>query len=84
MHKIQLNPQDGVSILLWATWLQEEGALLAFKMSCDLPPLGSALARDAFVMIIQTEYQREKIRDFRNSFLGIDMMHNTVVSSPQM
>src|ERR1700731_4594542 len=76
-HKIWLNPQDGLSIFLWATWLREEGALLAFKMSCNLPPLGSALAQDAFVMIIQTEYQRKKFRDFGHSFLGIDTTHNT-------
>jgi hypothetical protein len=76
-QEIRLHPQDGPSIMLWAAQLQEEGALLAFKASCDPPPAGSFLAPDAFVLIVQTEYQREMFRKLGHAFMGIDATHNT-------
>ena len=77
VQHIRLNPQDGLSIILWAAQLQEEGALLAFKMSCDPPPPGSALARDTFILVIQTKYQKKMFCELGNNFLGIDATHNT-------
>jgi hypothetical protein len=67
--EIRLNPKDGPSIILWAAQLQEEGSLLAFKMSCDPPPPGSCLAHSVFVLIVQTKYQKESFRRFGNSFI---------------
>jgi hypothetical protein len=74
---IRLHPQDGPSIMCWAAQLREERALLAFKASCDPPPAGSFLAVDTFILIIQTEYQKEIFRKLGNSFMGIDATHNT-------
>ena len=72
-----MNPQDGASIILWAAQLREEKSLLAFKMSCDPPPTGSALAPDVFVLIVQTPYQKEAFQKLGNSFMGFDATHNT-------
>jgi len=76
-QEIRLHPHDGPSIVLWAAWLREEGALLAFKANCDSPPVGSTLARNAFVLIVQTEYQKKSFQNLGNSFMGIDATHNT-------
>jgi hypothetical protein len=46
-------------------------------MSCDPPPPGSHLARDAFILIIQTAYQKELFEALGNFFIGIDATHNT-------
>ena len=77
MCEIRLHQDDGASIVLWAACLQEEKAMLAFKMSCDLPPEGSSLANNVFVMIVQTEYQHEMFQKLGNAFMGIDATHNT-------
>jgi hypothetical protein len=75
-QQIRLNPQDGPLIILWAAQLREEGALLAFKMSCDPPPPGSALASNTFLLVIQTNYLK-MYQELGKSFLGIDATHNT-------
>jgi hypothetical protein len=74
---IQLDPWHGPSIMCWATHLQEEHALLAFKASCDPPHACSFLAANTFILIIQTEYQKEIFRKLGNSFMSIDVTHNT-------
>jgi hypothetical protein len=76
-EEIRLHPQDGPSIIQWAARLREEEALLAFKMSCDLPPVGSALASNTFLLIVQTKYQRDMFQSLGGSFMGIDATHNT-------
>jgi hypothetical protein len=66
-----------MSILQWVEKLREAGELVAFKATCDPPPEGSQLAKDVFVLIIQTPYQRHVFRDVGNAFAGIDATHNT-------
>jgi hypothetical protein len=77
LHSIRLHAQDGPSIVLWVEKLRGEQALLAFKMSCDVPPAQSFLARDVFVLIIQTKYQKEMFHTIGHTFLGLDATHNT-------
>jgi hypothetical protein len=76
-REIQLHPQDGPSIILWAARLSAGQALVTFKMSCDPAPVGSGLASDAFIVIIQMSYQKQKFRDWGKSFIEIDATHNT-------
>jgi hypothetical protein len=75
--EIRLHPKDGNSVLCWVEQLLNEDALLAFKASADPVPEGSTLAADSFVLIIQTNYQKEVFQMLGNSFMGIDATHNT-------
>lgn len=70
MHK-----DDGQSILQWVARLK--GDILAFKSSAEAAPAGSGLDPDTFVLILQTEYQREVFEKEGHSFAGIDATHNT-------
>ena len=51
--------------------------VLAFKSSMDTPPENSGLASDTFVLLIQTQHQKEVFKKYGHSFAGIDVMHNT-------
>jgi hypothetical protein len=75
-REIQLHPKDGLSTILWALRLAAEQAILAFKMGDDPAPMGSHLASDVFVLIIQMQYQKEMFHALGNSFMGIDATHN--------
>jgi hypothetical protein len=75
--EIQLHPKDGPSIILWALQLAMEYTILAFKLSNDPAPMGSCLASDVFILIIQVQYQKVMFRTLSNSFMGLDMTHNT-------
>jgi len=70
-----LHRDDGQSILQWVEWLK--GDILAFKSSAEAAPAGSGLDADSFVLILQTEYQREVFEKEGHSFAGIDATHNT-------
>ena len=58
-ENIRLDKDDGKSMLHWVDKLWESGEIIAFKSSISAIPEGSALAPDAFVLEIQTEYQKE-------------------------
>ena len=75
--EIWLHPDDGQSILKWVARLQEHNTILAFKSGADPTPLGSQLAPNAFVLIIQCPYQKEVFEKDGHSFAGIDATHNT-------
>jgi len=47
------------------------------KTSSDPSPTGSGLDNNAFVLVIQTKYQRECWRKHGHRFAGIDATHNT-------
>lgn len=74
---IRLDQDDGWSVLHWVDKLRAAGSLLAFKSSSDPAPKGSGLAEKAFVLVIQTEYQREVFQKEGNQFVGMDATHNT-------
>ena len=57
--------------------LQRDGEILGFKSSADPVPKGSGLADNAFVLMIQTKYQREVFGKYGHTFAGLDATHNT-------
>lgn len=74
---VRLSPNDGSSVLKWVHILKERGDFVRMKTSVDQPPEGSNLERDSFVLIIQTQYQRECWQKHGARFAGIDATHNT-------
>ena len=76
-EKIRLARGDGQSVLLWVEKLRQDGDLLAFKSSTDAVPKDSGLDEDAFVLIMQTPYQKEVFEKYGHAFAGLDATHNT-------
>lgn len=77
MENIQLARGDGESVILWVERLRAAGHFVEIKRSTDLPPQGSNLADNAFILIIQTQYQHKCWRKYGNGFAGLDATHNT-------
>ena len=74
---IWLDENDVISIKVWATQLQQEGAKITLIDKIDAPPPGSGLSPDTFVFCIQTKFQKDQFQEIGNGFLGIDATHNT-------
>jgi hypothetical protein len=74
---IRLADSDGESVVLHNERLQKAGSNVFLKRSCDPSPLGSGLAHNAFVLIIQTKYQQKCFQEWGNSFAGLDAIQNT-------
>ena len=49
-ENIQLDPNDAISAWVWTQNLQAEGDLAFYKNKQDLPPEGSNLAHDLFLL----------------------------------
>jgi hypothetical protein len=56
--------------------LQSQGEFVYYKDKRDPPPEGSELARDLFVLCLQTKFQKDAYNRLGNVFLGIDATHN--------
>ncbi|EJD33305.1 hypothetical protein AURDEDRAFT_131761 [Auricularia subglabra TFB-10046 SS5] len=54
-----------------------ENTLLFFKSKADEPPDDSGLSRDILLLIIQSDWQRERFKEMGHNFAGIDGTHNT-------
>ena len=77
-ENIQLNHDDGKSILHWVEWLQEAGSLMAFKSNYDPVPAGfEGLHPNTFCLIIHTPYWCELFHKEGHRFARIDATHNT-------
>ena len=76
-EQIRLHRNDGESVLQWVERLREDGDILGFKSSADPAPKDSSLAENAFVLMIQTQYQREIFGKYGHTFVGLDATHNT-------
>ena len=61
---------------MWVDIIRLRGDFVYYKDKRDLPAKGSDLARDAFVLCIQTKFQSESFRRLGDAFLGIDATHN--------
>src|SRR6266404_6466632 len=59
---IQLHPKDEISIKLWLSDLKQKGAKTFCKDKLDQPPPRSRLARDLFILVIQTKFQSNTFR----------------------
>lgn len=75
-RSICLDADDGESVDRWVENLRREKAVLAYKNCATPPPSGSGISDNAFVLILQTEWQRARAQDFGNSMLHIDGTHN--------
>ena len=64
-------------MLQWVECLRKDGEILGFKSSADPAPKHSGLAENAFVLMIQTKYQKEVFRKYGHTFAGLDATHNT-------
>jgi len=80
-ENIQLHPKDEISMKLWLSELKQKGAKTFCKDKLDPPPLGSRLARDLFILVIQTEFQSDAFWRLGNSIASIDATHNTTYYS---
>ena len=56
--------------------LRSEGEFIYYKDKQDLPPEGSNLANDVFILCLQSTFQKDAYRRLGNTFLGIDTTHN--------
>jgi len=75
--EIRLDQNDAISIRLWSTQLQQDGAHVVLKDKQDPPPLGSALSPEIFVLCIQTKFQCDCFQELGSDFVSIDATHNT-------
>jgi hypothetical protein len=73
---IELDPNDANSTWTWVHELEAKGHNVFYKSKQDLPPEGSDLASQLFILCIQTKFQLAYFWDLGNSFLGIDATHN--------
>jgi hypothetical protein len=78
-ESVRLHPDDGQSTLRWVEKLRAEDKLLGFKAKSDLPPAGSGLDPDTFVLMLQTKWQKKKFEQYGEQLLCIDTTHNTTV-----
>ncbi|KAF5333556.1 hypothetical protein D9611_002587 [Ephemerocybe angulata] len=77
-ESIRLAKKDGPSVLRWVEKLRSEGHYVFLKTSSDASAATSVrLDSDAFVLIIQTQYQQECWQKHGARFAGIDATHNT-------
>lgn len=76
-ESVRLASDDGESVLLWVERLRALGHHLELKRSCDPTPEGSTVAKETFILIIQTKYQRECWQRYGTKFAGLDATHNT-------
>ncbi|KAJ7488890.1 hypothetical protein FB451DRAFT_1166629 [Mycena latifolia] len=74
---VRLNKNDGLSTLEWVTRLRQRDSLMGFKATSDPPLPLTSLALDAFILAIQTPYQRKCYRKWGREFMGVDTTHST-------
>jgi hypothetical protein len=64
-------------VLQWVECLQKDGEILRFKSSADPAPKDSGLANNAFVLMMQTKYQKEVFGKYGHTFASLDATHNS-------
>jgi hypothetical protein len=73
---IRLHIEDAISTKLWVDRLKAKNINIFYKDKQDLPPSGSKLQGEDFIMCIQTAFQADAYRCLGNGFIGIDATHN--------
>ncbi|KAF7372258.1 SWIM-type domain-containing protein [Mycena venus] len=76
---IRLHPDDGQSTILWVQRLRDKGHLLTFKSKTDPVPTGSNLALNLFLLVIQTDWQRQIFSKYGHRLVCIDATHNVTM-----
>ncbi|KAH6914608.1 hypothetical protein BKA70DRAFT_1093747, partial [Coprinopsis sp. MPI-PUGE-AT-0042] len=74
---VRLAKQDGPSVVAWVQKLRAAGHYVFLKSRSDAPPPQSNVASDAFLLIIQTPYQKQCWDKYGSRFAAIDATHNT-------
>ena len=77
--KIRLHPEDAISTQIWADKFRSENARIFHKNKVDLPPQGSSLQQEEFILCIQTPFQLDAFRRLGDYFIGIDATHNVTM-----
>jgi len=77
--KIRLHPEDAISTQIWADKFRSKNARIFYKNKLDLPPQGSSLQQDDFILCIQTPFQLDAFRRLGDCFIGIDATHNVTI-----
>ena len=73
----QLHSEDIISTKLWIDRYKSENIYIFYKDKLDAPPPGLGLNLETFVLCIQTPFQLEAFWHLGNSFIGINVTHNT-------
>ena len=76
-EQIRLYQHNGESVLEWVAWLRKDDAVLAFKSGADPALKDLNLADNAFVLIMQSAFQRRVFEQNGHGFAGLDVTHNT-------
>jgi len=80
----QLHPKDEISIKLWLDVLNKDGANTFLKDKLDPLPLGSRLAEDLFIVVLQTQFQSDMFQQLGGWIVSIDATYNTTCYSVQL
>jgi len=75
-ENIRLHIEDAISTKLWVDRLKAKNINTFYKDKLDLPPSGSKLQGEDFIIYIQTAFQVDAYWRLRNGFIGIDVTHN--------
>ena len=73
---IRLDANNAHSTQIWVNKLQSQGTFMYYKDKRDLPPEGSDLTDNLFMLCIQSIFQMETYVHLGNGFLGIDATYN--------
>ena len=77
--KIWYHPEDAISTKLWVDKRRSENARIYCKDKLDLPPPGSSLEQDTYLLCIQTPFQLDAFRRLGRYFIGIDGTHSITI-----
>jgi hypothetical protein len=77
---IRLHIEDAISIKLWVDQLKAKNINIFYKDKQDLPPSGSKLQGEDFIMYIQTAFQVDTYQHLGNGFIGIDVTPITLLN----
>ena len=75
-ENIRLHIEDAISTKLWVDRLKAKNINTFYKDKLDLPPSGSKLQGEDFIMCIQTTFQADAYWRLGNGFISIDVTHN--------
>ena len=75
-ENIRLHIEDAISTKLWVDRLKAKNINTFYKDKLDLPPSGSKLQGEDFIMCIQTAFQADVYQCLRNGFISINATYN--------
>jgi hypothetical protein len=76
-QEIRYNENDAISLQVWISKIQQDGGEALLKDILDPAPPGSGLSPNAFVLCVQTKFQKDQFQKLGSNFVSIDATHNT-------